>query len=59
MFGGDFERKIVVVGLFTFVGDDMALNLRIGGVLYNAKPGFVVNDNSPYYFFFRRRRKEE
>lgn len=53
MLGGDFERSIVVVvefGLLIFVGDETTLYLRIVvGLLYNAKPGFVVKDSSPYY----------
>lgn len=51
MLGGDFDRKIVVVvelGLLILVGDETTLYLRIVGLLYNAKPGFVVKDNSPY-----------
>lgn len=51
MLGGDFDLKIVVVvelGLLMFVGDETTLNLRIDGLLYNAKPGFVVKDSSPY-----------
>lgn len=52
MLGGDFDLKIVVVvelGLLIFVGDETTLNLRIDGLLYSAKPGFVVKESSPYY----------
>lgn len=40
---------MVILGLFALVGDDTALNFRIVGLLYRAKPGFVVSDSSPYY----------
>lgn len=44
MFGGDLDR---IIGVTWLVGDGMQLYAR-NGVLYNAYPGFVVSDSSPY-----------
>lgn len=53
MFGGDLDRRIVVVVEFVLlmlVGDETALSLRIDeGLLYNANPGLVVSESSVYY----------
>lgn len=52
IFGGDLDRKIVVVVVFedAFVGDETTLYFRIVvGLLQSANPGFVVSESSPYY----------